>query len=143
MSYSYIYIYIQEQYIFVHDAVLERVTCGDTQIMASDLRNIINKLGRMDPKTRLTGFQSQFQVILHSSLYSTHLLLLAPASIVHTSSHTHLWYTFPFVHPQVLNQVTPKPDEVRSDSAHQSHDKNRNMKFLPRKFDLFINSVCL
>ena len=43
----------------------------------------------------------------------------------------------------MLNQVTPKPDEVRSESAHQNRDKNRNMEFLPRKCDLFINGVYL
>ena len=30
--------FVQDQYVFIHDAILEAVTCGDTQIESSDLR---------------------------------------------------------------------------------------------------------
>ena len=59
-TYSLCMVY-QEQYIFIHDAILEAMTCGDTQINASDLRRSIQKLGQRDPETRLTGFESQFK----------------------------------------------------------------------------------
>ena len=52
---------LQEQYIFIHDAILESVTCGDTQIMASDLRDALEKI-QMDPQSGATGLVSQFQV---------------------------------------------------------------------------------
>ena len=52
----------QEQYIFLHDAMLESVTCGDTQITAADLRLKIKKYDRVDASTGLTAFQSQFNV---------------------------------------------------------------------------------
>ena len=52
----------QEQYIFLHDAMLESVTCGDTQITAADLRLKIKKYDRVDTSTGLTTFQSQFNV---------------------------------------------------------------------------------
>ena len=52
---------MQEQYIFIHDAILEAVTCGDTQISAGDLHRSIQKLSHRDPKTNLTGFESQFK----------------------------------------------------------------------------------
>ena len=45
----------QEQYIFINDAILEAVTCGDTQITASDLRRVIQKMNQREPSTRLTG----------------------------------------------------------------------------------------
>ena len=48
--------------MFLHDAILESVTCGDTQVTAADLRMMIKKYERVDPLTGLTGFQSQFQV---------------------------------------------------------------------------------
>ena len=48
--------------MFLHDAILESVTCGDTQVTAADLRMMIKKYGRVDPITGLTGFQSQFNV---------------------------------------------------------------------------------
>ena len=35
--------------------------------------------------------------------------------------------------PQVLQQVTQRPDEVRHDIASQNSDKNRSKQFLPRK----------
>ena len=52
---------LQEQYIFIHDAVLESVTCGDTQIGAGDLRDVLEKL-QMGPQSGPTGLVSQFQV---------------------------------------------------------------------------------
>ena len=52
---------LQEQYIFIHDAILESVTCGDTQIVAGDLRDALEKL-RMSTQTGQTGLSSQFQV---------------------------------------------------------------------------------
>ena len=52
---------LQEQYIFIHDAILESVTCGDTQIVASDLQDALEKL-QMGPQSGPTGLVSQFQV---------------------------------------------------------------------------------
>ena len=52
----------QEQYIFLHDAMLESVTCGNTQITAADLRLKIKKYDRVEVSTGLTTFQSQFNV---------------------------------------------------------------------------------
>ena len=48
--------------MFLHDAILDSVTCGDTQVTAADLRMMIKKYGKVDPITGLTGFQSQFFV---------------------------------------------------------------------------------
>ena len=48
--------------MFLHDAILESLTCGDTQVTAANLRMMIKKYGRMDAITGLTGFQSQFNV---------------------------------------------------------------------------------
>ena len=45
----------QDQYVFIHDAILESVTCGDTQILSSDLRVAINRL-------KDEGFTHQFKV---------------------------------------------------------------------------------
>ena len=52
---------LQEQYIFIHDAVLESVTCGETQIAAGNLRHALAKL-QMGPKAGPNGLVSQFQV---------------------------------------------------------------------------------
>ena len=62
---------LQEQYVFVHDAVLEFVVCGDTQIVAADLRKVLSKLGRRKPHTQLTGYTLQFRVS-HLSFLKCH-----------------------------------------------------------------------
>ncbi len=56
---------IQEQFCFLHDAMLESVTCGDTQITAADLRMKIAKYTKVDPSTGQNTFQSQFNVSTH------------------------------------------------------------------------------
>ena len=58
----------QEQYIFIHDVVLESVTCGDTQINANDLNSVIMKLKDRDQVTGKTQFETQFEVCLNSVL---------------------------------------------------------------------------
>ena len=45
--------------MFLHDALDEYITCGETDVVASNLRARMNKL-------RSTGFQEQFQVPLLS-----------------------------------------------------------------------------
>ena len=52
----------QDQYVFIHDAVLESLTCGDTQIPASGLSGAIEKLKEKDSKIGRTGFETQFHV---------------------------------------------------------------------------------
>ena len=52
----------QDQYVFIHDAVLESLTCGNTQIPASGLAGAIEKLKQKDSETGRTGFETQFHV---------------------------------------------------------------------------------
>ena len=53
----------QDQYVFIHDAILESVTCGDTQISAGDLRKQIQRLSQVVQNKSCTGFQFQFQIL--------------------------------------------------------------------------------
>ena len=55
-------VYLQEQYIFIHDAILESVTCGDTEISSANLRLIMKKMSRVNPETKATPLQTQFKV---------------------------------------------------------------------------------
>ena len=50
--------------MFIHDALLEIVTCGDTQISAADLRATLNKMETENPNTHKTAFQEQFEVCI-------------------------------------------------------------------------------
>ena len=48
--------------MFIHDAILESITCGNTQVSASDLQRAVTKLKQRDPNTKLTGYEQQFKV---------------------------------------------------------------------------------
>ena len=52
----------QAQYVFIHDALNEFITCGDTEIKASSLRAKVNYLSKVIPGKGITGFNHQFQV---------------------------------------------------------------------------------
>ena len=59
----YLYLYLlQEQYTFIHDAILESITCGNTQVNAADLQRAVIQLKQRDPHTKLTGYEQQFKV---------------------------------------------------------------------------------
>ena len=49
--------------MFIHDAILESVTCGDTQISAGDLRRQIQKMSSVLPGKPISDFQYQFQIL--------------------------------------------------------------------------------
>ena len=56
---------LQEQYIFLHDAILEQVTCGDTQINARELQSALQHLAKVNRATKSTGLHTQFQVSIY------------------------------------------------------------------------------
>ncbi|CAI8036567.1 Receptor-type tyrosine-protein phosphatase alpha [Geodia barretti] len=53
-----------EQYMFIHDAILEAVTCGDTQIDASLFSRRITEMSHRYPQTQLTEYENQFRCLL-------------------------------------------------------------------------------
>ena len=55
--------------MFIHDAILEAVTCGDTQIDSGNLRAKLNKLLRKD-RSGKTELELQFAVS-HNQVFST------------------------------------------------------------------------
>lgn len=58
--------------MFIHDAMLESITCGNTQVSASDLQRAVTKLKQRDPITKLTGYEQQFKVMCcleHTALF--------------------------------------------------------------------------
>jgi netrin-G3 ligand len=53
----------QNQYAFIHDAVLEALLCGDTQIPAFDLQQVVERLTQTEEENGgKTGFEQQFEV---------------------------------------------------------------------------------
>ena len=59
------YISLQQQYIFLHDALLEAIECGVTEVAARDLQNQLQSLSEPDPVTDKTGLEKIFEVRLH------------------------------------------------------------------------------
>ena len=54
-------VHLQDQYAFIHDALSDHITCGDTSMMAHELRGAIVDMNKKDG-TGKTGFQNQFEV---------------------------------------------------------------------------------
>jgi hypothetical protein len=58
----------QNQYAFIHDAVLEALLCGDTRIPAFDLQRAVERLTQTEEEENggKTGFEQQFEVNYNS-----------------------------------------------------------------------------
>ncbi len=53
----------QAQYVFIHNALEELLTCGDTEVAAANMRIVIGKLSRpVEPGSKDSGFQRQYDV---------------------------------------------------------------------------------
>jgi hypothetical protein len=52
-----------DQYVFIHDAVLESVTCGETEIPADKYELIVRRLKEIDPTSNTTGLETQFHLL--------------------------------------------------------------------------------
>ena len=48
--------------MYIHNALNELITCGETEIAAANLRITITRLSRTAPGQALTGFRAQLQV---------------------------------------------------------------------------------
>lgn len=61
-NYSLLLLPVQPQYVFIHDAILESIECGETEVVARDLLDQYRKLGMLDPVLSKTGLQIEFEV---------------------------------------------------------------------------------
>ncbi|KAJ7357741.1 hypothetical protein OS493_023214 [Desmophyllum pertusum] len=50
-----------DQYVFLHQAVMEALTCGNTEIPPQDLRITMNRLSRVHKPTKRTGYAREFK----------------------------------------------------------------------------------
>ncbi|CAL1596668.1 unnamed protein product [Knipowitschia caucasica] len=53
----------EEQYVFIHDAILEACLCGDTAIPASQLRSVYYEMNRLDPQTNSCQIKEEFRTL--------------------------------------------------------------------------------
>uniref|UniRef100_A0A665TBZ0 protein-tyrosine-phosphatase n=1 Tax=Echeneis naucrates TaxID=173247 RepID=A0A665TBZ0_ECHNA len=52
-----------EQYVFVHDAILEACLCGNTAIPVCEFRAIYYNISRLDPQTNSSQIKDEFQTL--------------------------------------------------------------------------------
>ncbi|AWP03751.1 putative receptor-type tyrosine-protein phosphatase mu-like [Scophthalmus maximus] len=54
----------EEQYVFIHDAILEACLCGDTTIPAGQLRSVYYDMNRLDPQTNSSPIKEEFRKLV-------------------------------------------------------------------------------
>lgn len=52
----------EDQYIFIHEALLEAATCGNTEVPARSLYTHIQKLTQVPPGDAVTAMELEFKV---------------------------------------------------------------------------------
>ncbi|XP_075069425.1 receptor-type tyrosine-protein phosphatase mu isoform X13 [Mixophyes fleayi] len=53
----------EEQYVFIHDAILEACLCGDTSISASQVRSVYYEMNKQDPQTNSSQIKEEFRTL--------------------------------------------------------------------------------
>ncbi|XP_047423775.1 receptor-type tyrosine-protein phosphatase mu-like isoform X4 [Mugil cephalus] len=53
----------EEQYVFIHDAILEACLCGDTAVPANQLRSVYYEMSRLDPQTNSSQIKEEFRTL--------------------------------------------------------------------------------
>ncbi|XP_067341584.1 receptor-type tyrosine-protein phosphatase mu-like isoform X7 [Channa argus] len=53
----------EEQYVFIHDAILEACLCGDTAIPANQLRSVYYEMNRLDTQTNSSQIKEEFRTL--------------------------------------------------------------------------------
>ena len=54
---------LQPQYVFIHDALLEAIECGVTEVQAREVREQFKQLSEVDVETKKTGLAMEFAKI--------------------------------------------------------------------------------
>jgi len=111
----------QEQYIFIHDAILEWLTCGDTEMDAGNLRTSLDKLLRMDQSGR-TEMDHQFA-------------MSTPVAKIDSSGHICCAIL------QILDKVSPNPSVAQCAAAKRSTKNYLSEEFLPGNKELYLSTT--
>ncbi|XP_077348599.1 receptor-type tyrosine-protein phosphatase mu isoform X4 [Lithobates pipiens] len=53
----------EEQYVFIHDAILEACLCGDTSLSASQVRSVYYEMNKVDPQTNSSQIKEEFRTL--------------------------------------------------------------------------------
>lgn len=79
----------EDQYIFIHDALLEAVTCGNTEVPARNLYAYIQKLTQIESGENVTGMELEFKVSLPYVLVFKCFMLIRISSLHVHNINTH------------------------------------------------------
>ncbi|XP_072904503.1 receptor-type tyrosine-protein phosphatase delta-like isoform X17 [Hemitrygon akajei] len=64
----------EDQYIFIHDALLEAVTCGNTEVPARNLYAYIQKLTQVEPGENVTGMELEFKRLANTKAHTSRFI---------------------------------------------------------------------
>ncbi|XP_017907484.1 PREDICTED: receptor-type tyrosine-protein phosphatase delta isoform X24 [Capra hircus] len=64
----------EDQYIFIHDALLEAVTCGNTEVPARNLYAYIQKLTQTETGENVTGMELEFKRLASSKAHTSRFI---------------------------------------------------------------------
>ncbi|XP_045536160.1 tyrosine-protein phosphatase Lar isoform X2 [Papilio machaon] len=93
----------EDQYIFIHDALLEAVICGDTEVPARNLHAHIQKLMRVDTIENINGMELEFKKLANMKADSSRFV---SASLPCNKHKNRLVHILPFESTRVC--LTPR-----------------------------------
>ncbi|XP_059840009.1 receptor-type tyrosine-protein phosphatase F-like isoform X4 [Hypanus sabinus] len=64
----------EDQYIFIHEALLEAATCGNTEVPARSLFAHIQKLGQVPPAETVTAMELEFKRLANSKAHTSRFI---------------------------------------------------------------------
>ncbi|XP_066503468.1 receptor-type tyrosine-protein phosphatase S isoform X4 [Hoplias malabaricus] len=64
----------EDQYSFIHDALLEAVACGNTEVAARSLFSYIQKLAQVEPGEHVTGMELEFKRLANSRAHTSRFI---------------------------------------------------------------------
>uniref|UniRef100_A0A8C5JGZ8 protein-tyrosine-phosphatase n=1 Tax=Junco hyemalis TaxID=40217 RepID=A0A8C5JGZ8_JUNHY len=64
----------EDQYSFIHDALLEAVACGNTEVPARNLYSYIQKLAQIEAREHVTGMELEFKRLANSKAHTSRFI---------------------------------------------------------------------
>ncbi|XP_056112818.1 protein tyrosine phosphatase receptor type Db isoform X3 [Rhinichthys klamathensis goyatoka] len=61
----------EEQYIFIYDALLEAVSCGNTEVPARNLYAYIQRLSQTEPPEHISGMEQEFKRLANAKAHNS------------------------------------------------------------------------
>ncbi|XP_034052095.1 receptor-type tyrosine-protein phosphatase S-like isoform X2 [Gymnodraco acuticeps] len=61
----------EDQYSFIHEALLEAVACGNTEVAARSLYSYMQKLAKVEPGEHITGMELEFKRLANTKAHTS------------------------------------------------------------------------